>query len=76
MLRKFHTKETFLSQRSTGSGHLRKPGKPYDTLVDDFVVGVEEPKRGGERRQVVYCIGWQWMQKAEGTGLLPSHDRG
>lgn len=38
----------------------RKPGKPRDKLVDDLVVEVEEPKRGGnvgERRQVVYCIG-------------------
>jgi len=45
------------ARQPKSTSEARKPGKPRDTLVDDLVVGVEEPKRGGERRQVVYCIG-------------------
>lgn len=59
------------ARQATSISEARKPGKPRDTLVDDLVVEVKEPKKGGSDKQqlAVYCIGC----KKRTSGRDPNH---
>jgi hypothetical protein len=64
--------------RQPKSNEARKagPGKPRDMLVDSLVVGVEEPKKlGGERRQVVYCIGCKKRTEGRDPNRIKQHGK-